>query len=74
MCARIALTSARNEGQSFQTQKLKRSSMTSIMRDRSIWRIVTRNANSSIGELTMEEDMLQGVHRSIFRLSVEKGA
>jgi hypothetical protein len=38
----------------------------SVMRDRSSWRIVARSENSSTGESTVEEDLLQGVHRSRF--------
>jgi hypothetical protein len=35
----------------------------SITRDKSGWRTVARSENSSIGELNVEEDLLQGVHR-----------
>jgi hypothetical protein len=44
----------------------------SVMRDRSGWRTVARSVKLSTGESTVEEDLLQGVHRSIFQLSVEE--
>jgi hypothetical protein len=38
----------------------------SVTRDRSGWRTVARSAKSSTKESTVEEDLLQGVHRSRF--------
>jgi hypothetical protein len=40
--------------------------MISVTRDRSSWGTVARSEKSSTGESTMEEDFLQGVHRSRF--------
>jgi hypothetical protein len=40
--------------------------MISVTRYRSSWGTIARSANSSTKESTMEEDLLQGVHRSIF--------
>jgi hypothetical protein len=45
----------------------------SVTRDRSGWGTVGRSAKSSTGESIVEEDLLQGVPRSRFRLSVEEG-
>jgi hypothetical protein len=44
-----------------------------VMRDRSMWRTIARGEKSSTEESTVEEDLLQGVHRLRFRLSVEGG-
>jgi hypothetical protein len=38
----------------------------SITRDKSSWRIVARSVISSTRESTVEEDLLQSVHKEIF--------
>lgn len=44
-----------------------------VTEERSCWRTVARSAKSSTKKLSVEENLLQGVHRSRFRLSVEEG-
>ena len=58
--------STRSARQIFQTLKLRRSSVISVTRDRSGWRITARSAKSSTKESIVEEYLLEGVHRLRF--------
>jgi hypothetical protein len=64
--------SIRSVQQSFQTLNIRRSSVISVTRDRSRRRITARSAKSSTKESTVEEYLLECVHRLRFCLSFER--